>query len=48
MMVAMSLYVVWWYFNNQQSLKHEEERMRQLRVQGVIPSDEKTGNARRE
>jgi hypothetical protein len=43
MIVALSLYVVWRYFNNKQSLKREEEMMRQLRVQGVVPSDEKRG-----
>ena len=48
MIVAMSLYVVWWYFNNRQSLKHEEERMKQLRVQGSVPSDEKKGVETRE
>lgn len=47
MIVAMSLYVIWWYFDNKRSLKQEEERLRQLRVQGVVPSGEKMEGERR-
>jgi hypothetical protein len=47
MIAAMSLYVVWWYFSNKRSLKREEERMKQLRVRGVVPTDEKVEGERR-
>lgn len=47
MIVAMALYVVWWQIDNKKSLKREDDRVRALRAQGVVPMEEKIGSEKR-
>jgi hypothetical protein len=44
MIVAMALYVVWWQIDNKKALKREDDRLRTLRAQGVVPTEEKIGH----
>lgn len=47
MIVAMALYVAWFTVDNKKSMRREDERLRALKVQGVVPADATTGNEKK-
>jgi len=47
MIVAMALYVVWFTVDNKRGLKREDERLRALQGQGVVPTGDKVDSEKR-
>ena len=45
--MAMALYVAWFTVDNKKSMRREDERLRALKAQGVVPADATTGNEKK-